>query len=318
MKPDDLVLITEPNTVFQLTWCINNICTNHCRYCPDMLHRGQNKHYDWDDAARFSRAVLERHSKIQLTISGGEPTVSPWLKDLINLYADQGQIVGLTTNGVRPGYYWDNARPSYICISYHAAFDDGQWFERTRDTGQRIANTSVRIMMDPERWDQCCDMYQKIWDLTDLGVEAVRIVDWGAQPINYTEQQLDLLANMPSRASPGPVIRSQLAQAVTFNGQSQPAGGMWANKLAAQNKNIFTGWSCSIGLNSLFVQFDGSYRRGNCEQGGYIGWIQDPTLQWPTEPVICGVPSCHCTTDILIPKKRVIPVQPAAKPRRGS
>jgi hypothetical protein len=146
-----------------------------------------------------------------------------------------------------------------------------------------------------------------------MGVEAVRILDWGgnSQQVHYTEEQLAWLDQCQNKR-PRPFTTTKLEYSATVHyldgKKKEYASGPWANQLISQNRHYFTGWQCDIGLNSLFVQYDGSYRRGNCSQGGYIGWLQDPVLKFPTESVICELNHCHCTTDILTPK-RLIPIR---------
>jgi hypothetical protein len=312
MVNTEILEITANEPVFQLTWSINNICTNHCRYCPTMLHSGQNHHYDWSHAERFALALMDRYPNIQLAIAGGEPTVSPWLKDLINLFVSRGHKVGITSNGVRAAHYWADCRPDYICLSYHAEYADDSWLTRAIATHQLIPHTTARIMMDPLRWDQCERAYRMLC-ATPMGVEAVRILDWGgnSQQVHYTEEQLAWLDKCQNKR-PRPFNTTKLEYSATVHyldgKKKEYASGPWANQLISQNRHYFTGWQCDIGLNSLFVQYDGSYRRGNCSQGGYIGWLQDPVLKFPTESVICELNHCHCTTDILTPK-RLIPIR---------
>ena len=309
----ELTEITANHPVFQLTWSINNICTNHCRYCPKMLHSGKNHHYDWHHAERFSLALMDRYPKIQLAIAGGEPTVSPWLKDLINLFLDRGHVVGVTSNGVRKAAYWQDCRPDYVCLSYHAEYEEHtDWIMNAVKTQQLISHTTTRIMMDPLRWEQCLKVYNTLQS-SNLGVEAVRILDWGGQSeqVTYTVEQLEWFTRAvnkkPRVKATGKIDYS--ATAHYFTGKKEYASGPWANRLISKDQHYFTGWQCDIGLNSIFVQYDGSYRRGNCSQGGYVGRLTDPILKFPTEPVICELNHCHCTTDILT-AKRLIPIKP--------
>lgn len=311
MVNTEIVNIRANNPVFQLTWSINNICTNHCRYCPTMLHSGRNHHYEWAHAERFAQALMDRHQHIQLAIAGGEPTVSPWLKDLINLFLSRGHQVGLTSNGVRAAHYWADCQPDYLCLSYHAEYADDKWLVRAVETQLLVPHTSARIMMDPDRWDQCVRAYNTL-KTSRLGVEAVRITDWGggSTKITYTAEQLAWLDQTRPKS---PLTQSgnkpdYSATVEYFDGRTEYASGPWANRLISQNHNYFTGWQCDIGLESLFVQYDGSYRRGNCSQGGYLGRLSDAVLTWPTESVICEQYHCHCTTDIITPK-RLIPIR---------
>jgi organic radical activating enzyme len=312
MVNTEILEITANAPVFQLTWSINNICTNHCRYCPSTLHSGKNHHYEWQHAERFALALMDRHEHIQLAIAGGEPTVSPWLKDLINLFLSRGHEVGVTSNGVRAAQYWTDCRPDYVCLSYHAEYADHNWLVNAVKTHQLIPHTTARIMMDPLRWDQCVRAFNTLKS-SHLGVEAVRILDWGgnSQRVHYTEEQLAWLDRTPNQR-PSPFAHTKIDYSATvhyLDGRTEYASGPWANQLISQNGHYFTGWQCDIGVNSLFVQYDGSYRRGNCSQGGYVGRLNDPVLKWPTESVICELNFCHCTTDILTPK-RLIPIYP--------
>ena len=50
--------------VMAVTWVINNICTNACKYCPPNLHKGKNHHYDWENAKRFWQLLLNKYDKI--------------------------------------------------------------------------------------------------------------------------------------------------------------------------------------------------------------------------------------------------------------
>jgi hypothetical protein len=279
-----------------------------------MLHKGQNHHYEWHHAERFALALMDRYPRIQLAIAGGEPTVSPWLKDLIRLFMSRGHVVGVTSNGVRKGSYWDDGAPDYICLSYHAEFETADWLVRAMETQKRITHTTARIMMDPLRWDQCVRAFYFLQN-SNLGVEAVRILDWGggSRPVTYTEEQSAWLAASKNKKPMSSAYHKEKPQAAIvaedFEGSINTVNGPWANQLISNNQHYFTGWQCDIGLDSLFVQYDGSYRRGNCSQGGYVGRIQDTILKFPTEPVTCEISHCHCTTDILTPK-RLIPIYP--------
>ncbi len=289
--------IQNPHGIFRLTWCVNNICTNHCRYCPDLLHRGQNRHYEWHHAESFSRQILALNRPVELSITGGEPTVSPWLPQLIKMFTSRSHRVTVTTNGVRSGDYWAQSPPSALSVSYHAAWDDGHWFDRLVATGAKVPNTVARIMMDPLHWDQCLEQFDQILRETDLGLEPVRLQDWGADRVVYRPTQLAQLQRLMRLSRPAPRQEHWHLSEV----QGQPVGGTWANQLISRGQNRFSGWSCTIGQDSLFVQFDGSYRRGNCDQGGYLGWIWDQ-IPWPREPVGCQRRECQYTTDILTAK----------------
>jgi MoaA/NifB/PqqE/SkfB family radical SAM enzyme len=294
----------KPN--FNLTWIINNICTNHCDYCPEMLHRGSNHYYSWADAERFADAMIAQHRRIKLSIAGGEPTVSPWLKPLINKFLDSGHWVSVVSNGVRAGEYWEDCRPTHLRLSYHPHSHDDGWIDRAVAAWQRIPDTLVRVMMPADRWDQCLVIYQQLRDV-GIGVEVVRIQDWGAKTYDYTLEQEQFFRDTDSTSS---TTRSQ--QSPGFRSLAYLEGRQlakldyqWPTLMANAQANRFQGWECDIGKESLFLQFDGSIRKANCEQDGWFARIQDPqTWQWPTNSTLCQQWECQCVTDLRISKRK--------------
>lgn len=306
MDLSNLTRVENTAGTFHLTWVINNICTQHCDYCPSLLNAGKNHHYNWDDARKFAEKILEKHSKIRLIIAGGEPTVSPWFKSLVKLFKDQGHCVSASTNGVRGGSYWDDCPLTDITVSYHPQYHDDQWIERVVETQQRIPDIMTRVMMDTRYWDRCVDMHQRLTAVPGLGVEVAKLVDWGALRMPYTEEQLAWMAATTHR---NPKVKKSIEfmdawqLSKLYNNKDQRIGtfSYWPNYLINQGLNQFQNWQCSIGLESLFVQFDGSVRRGNCEQGGYIGRIQED-FALPTDPIVCRQKLCKCDTDMLISK----------------
>lgn len=67
--------------------------------------------------------------------------------------------------------------------------------------------------------------------------------------------------------------------------------------------NFWKDWSCSIGQNSLYIDYDGAIYKGVCRQDGVIANInslnQDITVdQWTT----CDFNFCTCGADMAVPK----------------
>ncbi len=308
---------------FYLTWIINNICTNQCRYCPKYLHAGKNHHYDWREAEYFIDTLLEEHKYIHLVVSGGEPTVSPFLPDLLKKFAGHRHYAGVSSNGVRRADYWDGLDVENLGLSYHAAFHDDQWIERAVEASKYVKQVTLNLMMDPLYWDHCVIMYDRMLQETGLSVIPTMIVDWGpgSEKVTYTKDQeqwfidnpavyRDLWIDplMPGKYKGDPTLFDILDS----NGRSafnppetttRETFKNWPIELINRRENNFALWECDIGLKSTFVQFDGSYRRGNCEQGGYAGWIRDGFKPFENS-VICGYTECQCLTDISVPKRK--------------
>jgi len=77
------------------------------------------------------------------------------------------------------------------------------------------------------------------------------------------------------------------------------------SELITKNLNKWMGWICFVGLNSLYIEYDGSVYRGVCMEGGKIGKINDKCV-WPKEPVICTQKVCICSPDMCTKKVKDI------------
>jgi hypothetical protein len=76
-----------------------------------------------------------------------------------------------------------------------------------------------------------------------------------------------------------------------------------AFQIVNEGLNQWTGWSCAIGENTLFVRFDEVWR-GVCRVGGRVGSIYDDELDLPTGSVHCTLKSCNCMAGMKAPKER--------------
>lgn len=306
-----IIEIKQKIPALYLTWVINNICTNHCSYCPANLHNGTNHNYDWEHAKKFTEIVLAKYDKIHLAISGGEPTLSPWFKDLVKMYSDAGHPVGMTTNGARTARYFEDIAQymSYIVISFHPSFEDPDFLEKALACA-RHTPTTVSVMMDSRYFDRSLEMFYAFAKHPSLSVEHVRIQNWRAnthEGSNYTPAQIDIMDNLP-RINGTKITRPKVqgyTGAVAFydDGTSEQ---LQAQKLINDNNTDFSGWECDIGLESLYVKYDGIIRRGNCISSPIIGKLQDlDNVQWPVGSFICPQNFCNCTTDVYVSKRKL-------------
>ena len=305
--------IKQKYNALYLTWVINNICPNRCSYCPPVLHEGSNHHYNWEDAKKFSQYLINKYTNIHLAISGGEPTMSPFFVDLVDIFYQAGHPIGITSNGVRTPKFYENVASKLSCIvlSYHPSFKDLNFLEKALICGEKT-KTVVHVMMDSRYFDECLDMFYKFAEQDTLIVEAVRINEWIKNDTtgrDYSDKQLEILASLPSIPAKVDNSTKKLLTAASFhyNDDSYDSKGN-AQLLINEGKNRFLGWQCNIGIESLFVHYHGNIQRGNCGVGTpvFIGNITDfNNINWPVDPVICTQLECQCSTDIYVSKKKI-------------
>ena len=87
--------------------------------------------------------------------------------------------------------------------------------------------------------------------------------------------------------------------------------------IVGQQLNKFSGWTCNAGVQSLYIDYDGSMWLANCAGGhmnpnklskgitkewGYVGDINKNEYNWPKNPIICPYSSCGCGADLCVSK----------------
>lgn len=313
-----LLQIRQRKPTVQITWILNNICTNHCDYCPPSLHSGTNHHYEWEHARSFTQRLLERYTKMHVSISGGEPTLSPHFRELVSMFYDRGHTVGITSNGARTVDWWRDVAPllSYICFSYHPQYPDPHFEEKVLAAAQ-YTQCAVRVMMDASRWEESLAAFERFKAHHNIRTEAVRLLPELANrriaSCDYTTEQDRWLTETPPFQGGGNSYplnphhrRADIGSEFYWSdGSWDPHGD--SNYLLNTNRTDFRGWSCNIGLESLFIFWDGDVKKGNCHQGGVLFNIRDhERYALPDRGELCFQPLCHCGTDILITKAPVL------------
>lgn len=321
-KSRNVVEIQNQGNPLILTWITNNICTNHCSYCPEDVHTGKNHHYEWKHAKTFIEKCFEKYGNVHCSISGGEPTVSPFFKDLISEIYDRGGTIHLTTNLVRPLNYWEDIAVKFnsMAVSYHPEFmsleKEEEFIKKIKYISQYTALV-VRVMMLPSLWDQCMAFYKKIVERCEgcFGIEMVRVLpNFGVGKdyctIEYTPEMELILNTTPlttiyydppyANNRPGP----KRAKIIYATGKTAELDYRRASYLENNKAANFKNWTCDVGLESLFVHYNGNIQRGNCNVGGCIGNITNlENVQWPTESIICNKDICHCSADLILSKR---------------
>ena len=80
-----------------------------------------------------------------------------------------------------------------------------------------------------------------------------------------------------------------------------------ANDIIKLHMNEYQGWTCSAGIESLMINWDGEVHRATCRVGGSLGNIYTGDFTIPTEPVVCTRNNCTCAADI--PLTKYAPIQ---------
>lgn len=326
-KPIEKIENHKANIV---TWVINDICTYNCRYCPPALHNGKNHKYDWEYIEPFLDKLFETYAQdrsLIFSISGGEPTLSPFFPELVKKIYDNGGYTGITTNLARTERFIEENFKYlvYACCSFHPAMefpkDTAELFLDKIKVVEKVTFPAVRIMMDPLFWNETLEFIERVKNETTAKIELVYIEEqYGNSKdklaeIPYTKEQLEYINKfqvIDSRWKQSEVVehtgvyRRPENDEVSIYFEDDTEEKMTTPQSYINNgQTNFFNYTCQIGKESLFIHQSGLIRRGNCMVGGWIGNLDNwKDIDWKdlARPVKCSVSKCHCGADVQITK----------------
>jgi MoaA/NifB/PqqE/SkfB family radical SAM enzyme len=319
-------IVKIENKEFSLvTWILNDICNYSCRYCPSELHDGKNYPLSWEQVEPFINHSIEMLSendrKIIFSISGGEPTLSPFFPELVKEIHDRGHTTLLTTNLARTERFIEENFKYLLqaSCSFHPAFE---FKNQTSDTfieklkiSSRVTRTTVRVMMDPLYWDQCIEFIEQVKTRTNVRIDIVMIEEQYGQSsdklceINYSPEQLKFFEDF-NTIEPRTLVKYQVNDnfdpLITYVDGTVVKGVSSYQTLINNGQSRFYNWNCSIGSESMFIHQTGDIRKGNCQVGGRTwGKMSEwKEINWGNfkKEIVCTQRSCTCGADIPISK----------------
>lgn len=335
------IVSTQRSDVLEVRWCPNNVCNFNCRYCFPNSHDGDFKSpKDLELIIKNFNHFLKQYkeklgkTKVHLKILGGEPTL--W-KDLAEFIAgikkENDVYVSVVSNGSRTLRWWkeyghliDN-----VTLSYHIVEADIMHHIAVADTMFELGKkTTVLVLMDPYHWDQgVADIEfmkkhskHKWFIQTAEVIEPEHIANSIIKVVSdterkYTPEQKDYMKKGLKRL-PGVMwfvknfkllakeirifeSKATLNTGKTINARPQ----LYINS----NWNSFKGWQCDIGLENVYIHWDGQIG-SSCGQKLYgldyaynildVDFVEkfNPTLA----PVVCGVNNCFCQPETQVSK----------------
>lgn len=313
------IKIYRKTNYFSIDWTINTLCTYHCSYCPDMLHRGRNIIFDKNKDKLIIKQFLEKlYNQIKgrpthVFLNGGEPTISPYFIYLIDIFKDYGWYCHVNTNCTRTTEWWIQNAPKLFkaTISFHPEWDNPNIFEKVK-TISELTNVGVFVLMYPPYWEKAKQAFYNFVDIptvAHVGISRVfkRKDIKNDTSYDYSEDQLEWFKNnsgikrpylfdIPKEEAFGHVIIENA------DGSSTPAN----EKILVNNRqNTFINWNCNMAIDHIHINGEGLIKGAACNQGKDLGTLETfESLN--TAPTHCKQIWCNCTIDTLIPKYKII------------
>lgn len=325
------IVSTQKPNILEIRWCPNNVCNYKCSYCWPGSHEGNFKSpNNLDLVLKNFNHLIEKYkaklgkTKIRFIIIGGEPTLWKEFGQFIEgIKKEHDVYISVLTNGSRTLRWWkqyghliDNAH-----ISCHLAFADIDHLISVADTLYEFnKKVTVKVLMDTRYWQKGLDTIEymkknskyKWFIVTDEVIEPDIIL-----PPQKKKFLKNALQRLPSLSwwwkNKKLIFENQIRlfeSKMTFdNGKTRLAR---VNTYVNEDRMSFKGWSCSIGIDNVFVGPDGRIM-GACELPVYgekdYHNILDENFIEKFDPefksIICERDRCNCVTENHVSKHRL-------------
>jgi molybdenum cofactor biosynthesis enzyme MoaA len=306
-----LIRIENPNNTFYIYWILTDFCNQHCSYCPKNLNSGNFALGNSpgfptiDQIDQFIDSAIEiaktKDKKIELTISGGEPTTHPYLPNIISKFKPHG-TVEIITNGTRGLSWWKElpSLPDRVVLSLHTEYYDSKKL-RISDLANFLVDSGVDIrfnlMCDPSRWDIVKtivgDIDSKFRSLILPKVLQDQDNRQDRPMLEYTDEQLSYIKQFRHNVH----WKDCLSTRLEFDDGSKH--NINIPILQANGLDKFFGWRCVAGSDAISVLPNGRVQAGICSVHT-LGTLSSFKLL--NKPTICLKPTCTCPADIILNK----------------
>jgi organic radical activating enzyme len=308
--------------LFSVSWILGRFCNYRCSYC--WPHgRSDTKDYRATSLILSTMSEIKRQARangldaFHFSFTGGEPTFHPGYLEIVREYAAESRDHGVyqslhMTSNCSPGLKWfekyieatRGVNELGVGASFHSEFAEREKFlEKMLFLQRENAQVLVTIVMAPAKFEQLHETGRYFHE-HGLNVSLKPQSNEDATEIvgDYSVEQLEIMSRdllhtefdpqiwLKSSSEKYELDRYELDHAERFN---------------SVGFNKFTGWSCSAGFRSIIIREPcGSIKRGHSCHDKPLGTLETGFQLFP-EVKLCATPSCLCSSDSKIPKRKV-------------
>ena len=326
--------------IISISWMLGKRCNYDCSYCGEPWHDNYSPHIKKEKFFNFldqlEKHILLTGKKFKINITGGEPFVHPDFLEILKYIKSKESLTQLVvcTNGSLPlRVYKESARyVTNLTVSLHLE----QSNKVIRDTVAKIIELNkmkdlflnVNLMCLPKKFDLVKEVAQELKDnlvkhvlrkIIPLPSETIKASKGDKISITEKEKNFNEDKRVFQEQNQNDLQQRQsnyyTERELDFFEKNQN-DEQWKNirihmrngfmekntdELQTKNLNSWTGWHCYVGIDSLYVQHNGTVFRGDCLAGSEIGKLGGK-INWPVEPLICPLKWCHCNAVMPVRK----------------
>jgi MoaA/NifB/PqqE/SkfB family radical SAM enzyme len=288
------------NTI-KIEWNLGKRCNYDCSYCPSSIHDNTSPHTDIEILKATVDKLITLGKPVRLSFTGGEPCVHPKFLELVKYCKHVGITwISVTTNGTLPYEFYSSIDVDQIVFSIHLEYNWKRVFN-TVESVVGLTNKKVIAQIMAHHNHMPAVMQLRAKCLLAHIPNTVRRIRWTNgdhdlfDDMRYNLTDLEWLKEMESTVEANTVI----------DPDSIGTQYIHANDVIKLHLNKFKGWTCSSGIESLMINWDGDVYRATCRVGGSLGNIYKGTFLQPVDPVICDRNFCTCAADIPLTKNLI-------------
>jgi len=122
----DIIAIGSNERYFSINWNIGKRCNYDCSYCPSSVHDNNSPHMQFTDFKNAFDSIYKQVNldSIKITFTGGEPTINPAYKNIVDYCLSYNNVSVFTnTNGTaNKKQLLDYTNAGGIYLSIHSEY----------------------------------------------------------------------------------------------------------------------------------------------------------------------------------------------------
>jgi len=310
----------HPNELVNINYQMGNTCNYACWYCFPGSNEGTYRWPNFELAKNNLEHIINCYKKagktrFNIDLIGGEPTLWPELGKFTKYFRELGCTFHLSTNGSRSIKWWEKNGGEFdtIYISCHHERIDVEHIKELADMlWSKHNNVICDVLMDTKAWDKCVTIVDSLLESKTSFPVNVKPIKLGkcTQDTSYDQSQylLDQRKRNPKQEEIFKPKRKKPPVQLTYEDGSTK--NVSKNFVLINNLNNFKGWTCNLGVDTIFINFDGSIGSvcGNSLLGFKSGDYNLYDAELPSKfnpvinPVTCAQKKCMCQVGFLLEK----------------
>jgi organic radical activating enzyme len=314
------------NSILRIELFFSNQCNYKCWYCFPGSNEGTHLWPELDLVVKNLSALLDYYKKnlnkkvFLLHIIGGEPTLWKELGEFIKHFKENYNcIISTSSNGSRTLRWWNEFGHyfDHVSLSVHHERVDPSHIVKVADIlYSKDVWVNAMVLMDPTHWDKCLRILNELkhskkrWPITASTVDH--------HTSNYTDEQKRFFKNSLKRIPwPWYYLKCKKLPHVlpTLYFSDNTRKKVSHNWIKLNDQNKFKGWSCNIGIDTIYIDKIGLIR-GGCGSPVYNldSFYNIFDLDFESKfnpdlvPTICKIDVCSGMPETHIRKHKIIPI----------